>query len=209
MDDIATTSSGYRVEDVAASEAYWKLQLRAVEGPTRLASALPSEAGGEGYGEHAEVLEAALTERLEHFAQQERVTLNTLVQAAWALLLNRYTGQPCVTFGATSAGRPAELPGVESLVGLFINTFPVICQVEAAERIGEWLRQLQGRTWPRVSMSTRRCMRSSAGRARVVRDCSIACWCLRTIRWMSGCAKARLRRLRFSECIGTSARIIR
>ncbi len=130
--------------DVAASEAYWKLQLRAVEEPTRLASALPSEGSGEGYGEHEEVLEAALTERLERFAQQERVTLNTLVQAAWALLLNRYTGQPCVTFGATSAGRPAELPGVESLVGLFINTFPVICQVDAGERIGEWLRQLQG-----------------------------------------------------------------
>lgn len=56
------------------------------------------------------------------------MTLNTLVQSAWLLLLQRYTGQETVCFGATVAGRPMELSGIEQQIGLFINTLPVICR---------------------------------------------------------------------------------
>ncbi len=60
-----------------------------------------------------------------------------------ALLLSRYTGETRVTFGATTSGRPAELPGVEHLIGLFINTFPVITELRSQCQVGEWLRELQ------------------------------------------------------------------
>ncbi len=66
-----------------------------------------------------------------------------LVQSAWALLLSCYSGQACVAFGATTAGRPAELPGVEQLVGVFINTLPVVVEIRAEQRVGDWLRELQ------------------------------------------------------------------
>ena len=71
------------------------------------------------------------------------MTLNTIVQGAWGVLLSRYSGESDVVFGATVSGRPAELAGVETMVGVFINTLPV--RVRVAERAdGESvLRQLQ------------------------------------------------------------------
>ncbi|MFO1417376.1 MAG: AMP-binding protein [Methylotetracoccus sp.] len=71
------------------------------------------------------------------------VTLNTLVQGAWALLLSRYSGRDEVMFGITVSGRPAELAGVEHIIGLFINTLPLRVAVPAAQSVGAWLRALQ------------------------------------------------------------------
>ncbi|WP_265923424.1 condensation domain-containing protein, partial [Cupriavidus nantongensis] len=86
----------------------------------------PAPEDGQGQGEHHHELDAAETTALASFARAQKVTLNTLVQAAWLLLLQRCTGQPCVAFGATVAGRPAELPAAQQMLGLFINTLPVI-----------------------------------------------------------------------------------
>ena len=69
--------------------------------------------------------------------------MNTVLQGAWAALLSRYTGCGEVVYGAVVAGRPAELTGVEEMVGLFINTLPVRVQVRGAERVVNWLQQLQ------------------------------------------------------------------
>ncbi|MFK4445890.1 amino acid adenylation domain-containing protein/non-ribosomal peptide synthase protein (TIGR01720 family) [Caballeronia udeis] len=135
--------------DAQASAAHWREQVTRIEEPTRLATAVASRyerAGTEGdreYGQHTFELDAASTARLVAFARQERVTVNTLVQAAWALLLQRYTHQPTVTFGATLAGRPAGLAGASQLLGLFINTLPVIAQPHAGKRLDSWLRELQ------------------------------------------------------------------
>ena len=133
-------------QDAAAAEAYWQAALNNLEEPTRLAdaiarpgSALPST----GYGDHFQVLDAALTERLSEFARASKVTVNTLVQAAWLLLLQRYTGKDCVAFGATVAGRPADLPGAEQQVGLFINTLPVIAAPRAQQSLASWLQGVQ------------------------------------------------------------------
>jgi non-ribosomal peptide synthetase component F len=65
------------------------------------------------------------------------------MQGTWALLLHIYSGDDDVVFGATTSGRPAELAGVESIVGLFINTLPVRVRVNAQMRLPEWLRELQ------------------------------------------------------------------
>jgi surfactin family lipopeptide synthetase C len=84
-----------------------------------------------------------LTEQLEKLARKEQVTLNTVAQSAWALLLSRYSGEEEVVYGVTVSGRPAELPGVETMVGLFINTLPVRVKVKGAERVGDWMRRIQ------------------------------------------------------------------
>ncbi|MBJ2348019.1 non-ribosomal peptide synthase/polyketide synthase [Pseudomonas alvandae] len=130
--------------DAAASEAFWKPALQRLEAPTRLADAVgkPTDAGV-GYGDHMQVLDEALTRRLEAFARASKVTVNTLVQAAWLLLLQRYTGKSTVAFGATVAGRPADLPGIEQQIGLFINTLPVIASPRAEQSLDSWLQAVQ------------------------------------------------------------------
>ena len=65
-------------------------------------------------------------------AQHSGLTLNTVIQGAWGLLLSRYTGHRDVVFGSTVSGRPADLEGVESIIGLFINTVPTRLTVPAA-----------------------------------------------------------------------------
>uniref|UniRef100_UPI000E2EB06B non-ribosomal peptide synthetase n=1 Tax=Cupriavidus taiwanensis TaxID=164546 RepID=UPI000E2EB06B len=129
--------------DAAAGEAFWKAQLAPLDAPTRLLAALPAPEHGQGQGEHHHELDAAETTALASFARAQKVTLNTLVQAAWLLLLQRCTGQPCVVFGATVAGRPAELPAAQQVLGLFINTLPVIASPRPQQAVGDWLREVQ------------------------------------------------------------------
>ena len=130
-------------QDAQVGENYWRNQLRGIEGPTRLADVLVKPSGGQGIAHYRSELDPAVTQRLAEFARRERVTLNTLVQAAWALLLQRYSGQQTVVFGATVAGRPGDLPGAEQLLGLFINTLPVIACGKPDQPTGDWLRGLQ------------------------------------------------------------------
>ncbi|HCS46629.1 MAG TPA: non-ribosomal peptide synthetase, partial [Pseudomonas sp.] len=111
-------------QSAAAGEQFWKAALAPLQAPTLLAEALRPPVGAEGSEEYRVALDSRATQRLAEFARQQKVTLNTLLQAAWSLLLQRYTGQDCVVFGATVAGRSAPLPGIEEQLGLFINTLP-------------------------------------------------------------------------------------
>ena len=129
--------------DENASATYWQNRLKPLEEPTRLTAALKPAGADSGYRHYSQILSADDTARLSAFAQRERVTVNTLVQGAWALLLQCYTGQRVVSFGATSASRPPELPGVETLLGLFINTVPVVMESQPQSAAGPWLRELQ------------------------------------------------------------------
>ena len=132
-------------QDAAVAESFWKAQLAALDEPTRLAQAIAGSAGvaGTGYGDHRLAFDAEQTARIEAFARANRVTVNTLVQSAWLLLLQRCTGQASVCFGATVAGRPADLAGVEEQIGLFINTLPVIGAPRAEQSVAEWIGQVQ------------------------------------------------------------------
>ncbi|QJI12243.1 non-ribosomal peptide synthase/polyketide synthase [Pseudomonas sp. ADAK22] len=134
-----------QAQDKAVSEAFWKAQLVNLQAPTRLAPGPSNDepAAVAANGEHRLSFDAAHTERLKAFAQSNKVTLNTLVQAAWLLLLQHHTGQATVAFGATVAGRPAELRGIEQQVGLFINTLPVVATPEAQLSVSQWLQQIQ------------------------------------------------------------------
>ncbi|WP_018905482.1 non-ribosomal peptide synthetase [Variovorax paradoxus] len=132
--------------DGAADERHWRQELARLDGPTWLANTLPKPAVEQGgHGMHRHEIDAPRTRALLEAARRERVTLNTLVQAAWALLLARHTGQRSVSFGATVAGRPVDLPGAQQMLGLFINTLPVIATLQPDQRVGDWLRALQAR----------------------------------------------------------------
>ncbi|PJI70648.1 non-ribosomal peptide synthetase [Pseudomonas asiatica] len=132
-------------QDAAVAEAFWKAQLAALNEPTRLAQAIAGSAGtsGSGHGDHRLAFDPEQTARIEAFARANRVTVNTLVQSAWLLLLQRCTGQASVCFGATVAGRPADLPGVEEQIGLFINTLPVIGAPRTEQTVAEWIGLVQ------------------------------------------------------------------
>ncbi|MCE4056445.1 non-ribosomal peptide synthetase [Pseudomonas sp. Au-Pse12] len=126
-----------------AAQQFWSQRLQAMDSPTLLADGVRKPVSGSGHGQHLEGFDQAMTQRLGSFARQQKVTLNTLLQAAWALLLQRYSAQQCVIFGATVAGRSAPLPGIEQQLGLFINTLPIICQPRSEYSVGQWLEQMQ------------------------------------------------------------------
>ncbi|MDT5340616.1 MAG: hypothetical protein QOD90_6121, partial [Mycobacterium sp.] len=88
-------------------------------------------------------LSAEITRAVGELARSRHATVNTVLQAAYAQLLCWVTGQHDVTFGATVSGRPAEVPGVESMVGLFINTVPVRATITAATTTADLVDQLQ------------------------------------------------------------------
>ncbi|MFQ5633517.1 MAG: AMP-binding protein, partial [bacterium] len=85
------------------------------------------------------------TAALRDFAKQHKMTLNTLFQGAWALLLSRYGGENDVLFGAIVSGRSVPLSGIESMVRLFVNLLPVRVQISSGERALTYLQNIQAR----------------------------------------------------------------
>ena len=129
-----------RRQDFGQAERYWRQRLLGVT-PTVLE--LEAGEGEDGFDEKRRSLSEETSAGLKGLGRRAQLTLGTLVRGAWALVLSRYTGERDVVFGETVSGRPAELAGVESMVGLFINTLPVRVDVEPARRLGEWLLALQ------------------------------------------------------------------
>lgn len=112
--------------DHDASEQVWREHLAGLPGPTLLSSALSTEAPGAGLPRRTELrFDAGTTARLSEGARSRGITVNTVLQMAWALVLSRLTDRDDVVFGVTVSGRPPELTGVETMIGLFINTVPL------------------------------------------------------------------------------------
>ncbi|MCP8466330.1 amino acid adenylation domain-containing protein [Pseudomonas sp. ZM23] len=132
-----------QAQDQQQAREFWSGRLEGLTQPTLLADSLARPTQGSGHGLEYSRYDETATERLKAFARSQRVTLNTLVQAAWILLLQRYTGQRRVAFGATVAGRPTQLAGADSLLGLFINTLPIVQAPDGQMKLGDWLRELQ------------------------------------------------------------------
>ncbi|MDG5498192.1 non-ribosomal peptide synthase/polyketide synthase [Marinobacter sp. BGYM27] len=128
-------------QDAEQNAYFWRGQLAEMGDPTRLMQFIRSDQNAQA--DDGEVVLTLERSALDTFARQHHLTLNTLVQAAWTLLLQRYTGQRQVIFGATVSGRPAQVANADRLMGLFINTLPVI-QAPAPERtLVDWLSELQ------------------------------------------------------------------
>ncbi|MFF9767206.1 amino acid adenylation domain-containing protein [Streptomyces sp. NPDC014636] len=128
-------------QDRDKAETAWAEALAGLEPSAPLA---PPAATDDTSCDRAQVhLPAGLTATLARRAAEAGVTLNTLVQAAWALVLARTTGARDLVFGAVVSGRPHDLPGVESMVGLFVNTLPVRVRLRTGETAAELLGRLQ------------------------------------------------------------------
>jgi len=133
-------------QERSASENFWRNLLHGFTTPTTLGTNVPRTSRNESatrYGDEQFRLSPAATAALRTMAQQHQLTLSTVVQGVWALLLSRYTGDNDVVFGVVVSGRPAPLAGVESMVGLFINTLPVRVRVDGEEWLLSWLQKLQ------------------------------------------------------------------
>ncbi|HEU0150127.1 MAG TPA: amino acid adenylation domain-containing protein, partial [Bradyrhizobium sp.] len=133
-------------QDLAVAESYWRRRLAGFEAPTALGFGHAPRAtfGGDRYAEHDSELSLGMA-AVERFARQHRLTINTLVQGAWALLLGRYGGTDDVVFGVTVSGRPAEMAEVERTVGMFITTLPLRVGLPDGATVLDWLRSIQAR----------------------------------------------------------------
>jgi amino acid adenylation domain-containing protein len=129
-------------QDRPAAEDAWRRSLDGVHEPTLVAPGAP-EPGNDTPGRVRTTLTEELTTALSARARAQGVTLNTVLQLAWGTLLGRLTGATDVVFGAAVSGRPPELPGVEQMIGLFINTLPIRVRVHPADTVAEALTRLQ------------------------------------------------------------------
>src|SRR6185369_16349754 len=133
-------------QDLGQAESYWREKLKGFTAPTELGLERAGATSGveeQEYSEQQLKLSEAATAGLQQLAREQQLTLNTIVQGAWGLLLSRYSGAEDVVFGTVVSGRPAELRGVEQMLGLFINTLPVRVRVRGELKVAEWLRELQ------------------------------------------------------------------
>lgn len=133
-------------QNLLEAEGFWRRMLKDFTVST---SILAEPGGGSllgqetGYSEQQFDFSAATTAALLSLGRLYRVTMNTIVMGAWALLLSRHSGQRDVLFGVVMSGRPPDLAGVESMVGLFVNTLPMLIRVRAGDLLSSWLEAIQ------------------------------------------------------------------
>ncbi|MET8878652.1 amino acid adenylation domain-containing protein, partial [Nocardia sp. NPDC004604] len=130
-------------QDQAAAETAWTQALEGVTQPTLLAPADRARRPTAAASEVRVQLDEDRTAALVTVAHHQEATLNTIVQAAWALVLANATAREDVVFGTTVSGRPPQLPGIESMIGLFVNTVPVRVRLDHRETLAQLLRRIQ------------------------------------------------------------------
>jgi len=140
-DFVAAVRSGRDAKD--EEKTYWQDCYADIGSKPTLLCGVPLQrwAAG-GCDSRRVVLDASTTRALRAMAQAEQVTLNTLVQAAWALLLMQRTGREGVCFGVTMSGRSFEMRGIDDVVGLCVNSLPLMLRPDGAMGVGAWLRQI-------------------------------------------------------------------
>jgi amino acid adenylation domain-containing protein len=130
-------------QDLDAARQYWREALSGIDRSCRANLTDESQTGVEAFTEYATELPVAAMQRLRDYSTRHTLTLSTLVQGAWALLVHWLNGNNQVIFGVTVSGRPADLPGVENMVGLFINTVPLTGRIDPQTEMVAWLQALQ------------------------------------------------------------------
>ena len=130
-------------QDLVAAEKFWTSLLQGFHAPTPLGYR-PSPGAAPNHKIQGLTLNPKTATALQTLARRQYLTLNTVLQGAWALLLNHISGgQPDIVFGATTAGRPPSIHGAEKMVGLFINTLPVRVTITSDLDIMTWLQAIQ------------------------------------------------------------------
>jgi amino acid adenylation domain-containing protein len=145
---IPSTSFGDYVKwlqkrDTSQAEAFWRKMLKGVKNTTPLTNLYGCNERSPEYQDREIILSPATTTSLHSFAKQNQLTLNTVMQGVWAILLSYYSSQQSVIYGCTVSGRPPELKGVESMAGMLLNTLPVKVDVDPKQALVPWLQQLQ------------------------------------------------------------------
>lgn len=132
-------------QNLLEAEEFWRRMLKDFTVSTSLLTEQSFESPRKeaGYSEQQFELSAATTAELLSLGRRYRLTLNTIVMGAWALLLSRHSGQRDVVFGVVMSGRPPDLTGVETMVGLFVNTLPMRICVRAGDLLSSWLEEMQ------------------------------------------------------------------
>jgi acyl carrier protein len=148
-------------QDTRKAEAFWRGRLSGLSRPTPLGQPESGESGNdriggtaptalrdqdgseERYGYREVGLPRSLLAALQSTGLAHGLTLNTLLQGAWGILLSRYSGQRDIVYGTTVSGRPPELAGVERMIGLFITTLPLRLTIEPGKPLSGWLDQVQ------------------------------------------------------------------
>ena len=137
-----------QAQDPAEARRYWRTEMAGAPGPSGIgdatfgAGAAMSD-GPDDFGEVAFRLTQEETEAIRAACVARHLTLNTVLQGAWAITLGRTTGRKDLVFGVTVSGRPAEIAGVEEMIGLFINTVPLRTRLSYATPVADWLSRLQ------------------------------------------------------------------
>ncbi|WP_240119410.1 MULTISPECIES: non-ribosomal peptide synthetase [unclassified Streptomyces] len=132
-------------QDRDASAARWKAELDGFDEPTRVTADMPLTGEASSLGRVEVPLSVDKGRELAGRAAELGVTLNTLLQGAWAILLSKLTGQHDVVFGAAVNGRPADLTGSDEMVGLFISTSPTRALCRPDHRVSDVITDLQNR----------------------------------------------------------------
>jgi amino acid adenylation domain-containing protein/non-ribosomal peptide synthase protein (TIGR01720 family) len=133
-----------RAQDVDAAEKYWRRVLSGFTAPTPPGLDRTTQPDGrEGHREQYLWLSSESTAALTAFVRKYQLTASIVVQAAWALLLNRYSREEDIVYGLTFSGRPPQIAGIETMVGLFINTLPVRTSIDPQQPVLQWLKRLQ------------------------------------------------------------------
>jgi amino acid adenylation domain-containing protein len=133
-------------EDVAAARDYWKQRLAGLCEATVIGRSERLGLSASSQELHAEAsldLGPSLTKRLLEYGKAHQLTLNSLVQGAWAVVVGGMSGRRDVCFGITITHRPVALAGVEDIVGIFINSLPMRVDLDPAQPIGSWLQYVQ------------------------------------------------------------------
>lgn len=127
-------------QDIDNAEIYWRDYLSGFSAPTSLIVDQPQN--DSGVADVSTMLTLEQTKQLHQLAKDCQITVNTIVQGAWALLLSRYSGDTDVVFGVTVAGRPTELEDAHSVIGLFINSLPLRVNIDDTFSVRTWLQAL-------------------------------------------------------------------
>jgi len=145
------------LSDHRQAEQYWQHYLSGFCSPIPIESSISGSTPSSGstsisgglseakgvYKDQMITLNHAETDNIQRMAKDNHLTVNTLLQGAWGILLSRYCGESDIVFGTTVSGRPVELTNVENMVGLFINTIPLRVKISNEQTVLPYLQGLQ------------------------------------------------------------------
>lgn len=131
-------------QDQTKAKTFWMEVLKGFEKPTLVANQKQSQKSSENkFPTKSLKLSEEESQKLRDFSQKNQITLNTLIQGIWAILLSHYVEQDDITFGTIVSGRSIDLPNAEFMAGMYMNVMPLRIRVDDSENFSDWLKSLQ------------------------------------------------------------------